>query len=109
MRPVMLFSIIVILLIGLVAYFQYLQGFFSAALSAIIAIIAAVIAVGYQETVVNLLLKGKFADQANAIALIVLFAVIYIALRFLFDKAVPGNLRFPLYVEKIGAAVSGIV
>ena len=38
----MIFNIIILVLIGVVAYFHYVQGFFSATFSAVIAIAAAV-------------------------------------------------------------------
>jgi hypothetical protein len=105
----MIFGTIIILLIGVIAFFHYLQGLFSATISAILAIIAAVLAVSYQETIIYALLKGKVADEANGMTMCLLFAVIYITLRSIFDKAVPGNLRFPNLVDKIGGAVMGVV
>jgi Colicin V production protein len=105
----MILSIIIILLIGVVAYFHYVQGLFSATMSAFAAIISAVLAVSYQEPVVNLLLKGKMADQANAMIMSVMFAAGYLILRIIFDKAIPGNVRVPLLVDRIGAAVMGVV
>jgi hypothetical protein len=105
----MIFGTIIILLIGVIAFFHYLQGLFSATISAILAIISAVLAVSYQETVIYALLKGKVADEANGMTMCLLFAVIYITLRSIFDKAVPGNLRFPNIIDKVGGAVMGVV
>lgn len=105
----MIFSILIIILVAVIAFFHYTQGFFSAAISALLAIISAVIALSYQEVIVNNWLKGKFADEANAIVLIVTFAVCYIILRFIFDAVIPGNIRLPLLVEKVGAGVMGVI
>jgi Colicin V production protein len=105
----MLFGIIILLLIGVIAFFHYLQGLFSATISAFLAIISAVLAVSYQETIISALLKGKVADEANGMVMCLLFAGIYIILRTIFDKAVPGNLRFPAIVDKIGGAAMGVV
>ncbi|MCS7034594.1 MAG: hypothetical protein NZ561_11485 [Phycisphaerae bacterium] len=105
----MIFSIIIILLIGGIAYFHYVQGCFSATLSAICAAFAAVLAVGYHETVVESLLGGRVADYAHGMVLAGLFAAIYLVLRLAFDGFVPGNVRLPLYVEKGVAAVAGVV
>jgi hypothetical protein len=105
----MIFSIIVILIVAIVAFFHYLQGFFSATISAICAVVAAVLAVSYHEVVVESFLGGKFANVAHAMALAVMFAVIYLILRVLFDKMVPGNLRVPAIVDKVGGGVMGIV
>jgi hypothetical protein len=105
----MLFTLFILLLVALVVYFHYLQGFFSAALSAVIAVISAMVAIGYHENLVYSILGGKYAAQAHAIALVVLFAISYIVLRQIFDRFVPGNVRFPVLVDKIGSAVMGLV
>jgi hypothetical protein len=103
----MLFSIIVIVFIGIIAYWHYLQGFFSAAISAVLAIISALIALGYHEQLVGLV-AGKLNDQATAISLVCLFAITYLVLRVLFDAAIPGNVRFPVMLDRIGAPIMGI-
>src|SRR3954451_18677675 len=105
----MILSVIILLMVGGIAYFHYVTGLFSATLSAIAAVFAAVIAVSYQETVVESLLKGKIADIANGAVTVVLFIVSYVVLRTLFDRLVPGNVRVPLLVDKIGSALMGIV
>ena len=78
-------------------------------ISAIIAVLAAALAVSYHEPIVTGLLGGKFADQAPGMTLCILFAVIYLVIRTLADKFVPGNLRMPVLAEKIGAGLMGIV
>jgi hypothetical protein len=103
------FSIVVILLIGVVVFFHFVQGFFSAAISAMISVIAAVLAVSYHETVVNLLSKGTMADYAHPMVLCGLFAVVYLVLRVIFDAAVPGNVRIPSTIDKVGAILMGLV
>src|SRR2546421_645323 len=105
----MIFSIIILLMVGVIAYFHYVQGLFSAMLSAICAILAAMIAISYQEVIVESLLKGKFADYANACMVIALFVVSYVILRQLFDRLIPGNVRVPVMVDKVGAGAMGIV
>src|SRR3954468_3967644 len=105
----MVLGILVILIIAIVAYFHYAQGFFSATISAICAVIAAVVAVSYHETVVASLLKGAMANMAHAMMLCAIFALTYIILRIIADKSVPGNVRYPLMVDKIGAGLMGII
>ncbi len=105
----MILSIIIILLIGGVAYFHYAQGFFSATMSAFCAVVAAVMAVSYHEVVVDKLLQGAAADYAHAMVLAALFAIIYIILRVLVDKMVPGALRLPVIIDRVGGAVMGII
>ena len=105
----MVFSIIIILFIGIIAFFHYVQGFFSATISAMLVILSAVLAVSYHETVVSLLLKGQMADMAHGMVLCMIFAVCYIFLRVIFDAAIPGNVRTPSTVDKVGAALMGII
>src|SRR5262249_33670235 len=105
----MIFSLFLIIIIGLIIYFHSMQGLFSAGLSAGIALIAAVAALAWHETLVDLLLRGQFSDEANALTLVMIFSVVYILLRVLFDKVVPGNVLFPVLLDKIGASVCGLI
>src|SRR5437762_860960 len=105
----MIFSIIIIILVAGIAYWHYAQGFFSAFFSAVSAVLAAVIAVAYQDAVVTGLLKGKIADYATGMVLVALFALLYIILRTMFDNLVPGNLRLPVMVDRIGGGIMGFI
>jgi hypothetical protein len=105
----MIFAIIIIILVGAIAFFHYTQGMWSATISAIVAVFSAALAIGYHETVVETLLKGKMADQANAFALVAVFGLSYFILRTLIDKAVPGNLRLPVILDKVGAGLMGFI
>src|SRR5215208_6218494 len=105
----MIFSIIIIALVGGIAYYHYAQGFFSATISAIIAVVSAILAVSYHEPIVTSLLKGAAADYAIGMVMIGIFALSYIVLRTLFDKAVPGNIRLPVPVDRVGGAAMGLV
>jgi hypothetical protein len=105
----MILSLILLVLVVLVAYFHSLQGLFSATISAILAVIAAVVAVGYHEQAAGMLLGTKFAEQAPAIAMLVLFAVVYCVLRLAFDYLIPGNVRVAPLADKIGGAAMGLI
>lgn len=105
----MILQIVVLILVLGIAFFHYTQGFFTAALSAICAIFAAVIALSYHETIVESFMAGGARNVAHAMVLLVLFAVVYLALRMLLDAAVPGQVRLLPLVDKIGAAVMGII
>ncbi|MFI5380797.1 MAG: CvpA family protein [Tepidisphaerales bacterium] len=102
-------SVFIIIIIGVVGYWHYTQGFFSSTLSAFLATVAAVFAVGWHEKLTDMLLKGRFADEAYAITLVAIFVLVYSLGRLTFDKLVPGNLRFPAIVDKIGAGVMGVI
>src|SRR5688500_1981235 len=105
----MLFSIVLILAVLVVAFFHYLQGLFSATISAILTVLAAAIAVAWHEWIVENFLAGKYYGSIHAMMLIIVFAVIYLVLRLLFDKAVPGNVRVPAIVDKVGGGVMGVI
>ena len=107
----MIFSLLILVLVAAIAFFHYTQGFFSATLSAVISIFAAVLAIGYHENVVALLVTGpaKYADYAHGMVLVALFALIYIVLRVIFDKMVPGNIRLNPTADKVGAGIMGLV
>ena len=105
----MILNLLIIIVIGLVAYWHYIQGFFSAGLSAVIALISAVVALAFHEQVVQMFNQGKFNSQAHALVLVCLFSGVYLVLRVLFDKLVPGNVQFPVALDKAGAAACGVV
>ena len=105
----MILSLIAILLVGLIIYLHYLQGLFSAGLSAVLAAVAAFVSLGYTEWVIAQVLGGKFADQAHSLVYVGLFAIVYVLLRTVFDRFIPGNVTFPLWVDRIGAGVMGLV
>ncbi len=104
----MVFNLILLALTAAIALFHYVQGLFSALISAILVILASVIAVGFHEQ-----LAASFAvkapEQAVSISIAILFAVVYLIPRLLFDWLVPGNVRFPVLMDKIGAGVLGLV
>lgn len=105
----MMFLIFLGLVAVAVAFFHYTQGFFSAAISAILCIFAAVLAISYHETIVEAYLGGAMGNTAHGAVVLVLFAVIYLICRIVFDKFVPGNVTLPSGADKAGAAVMGLV
>jgi hypothetical protein len=105
----MIFSIVIILGVGIIAYYHYVQGFFSATISCVIAILSAMLAVSLHEPMVTTLLRGKLADSANALCLISLFALFYLIGRTIFDAAVPGNVRVPAAVDAVGGGLMGFI
>ncbi len=105
----MILTILIIAIIGVIAYFHYAQGFFSATFSAVSAVVAAVIAVSYHEAVITTLLQGKAADYATSMVLCGLFALVYVIFRVIVDKTVPGNIRLPVAIDRVGGAVMGVI
>ena len=105
-----LFVVVFALIVVSVAYFHYTQGFFSAAISAILCIFSALMAVSYHEVVVEKFLAGGgMSDMANGATVFLMFAVIYLVSRTVFDRYVPGNVTLPSGIDKGGALLMGIV
>jgi hypothetical protein len=102
-------SLIILGLIGILAYVYWVQGLVSGLITAVLAVVSALMALSYADPLVGALLGGRFADQATAIALCSIFAVVFIVLRVVFDKFVPGNARFPVMVDHVGGAIGGAV
>lgn len=105
----MIFSILMIVVVLLVAFWHHLQGFFSSAISVILAAVSVLLAFSYYEPLIHTMKPGKFADSAHGMMLIVLYAVIYLVLRVIFDKFVPGNVRVPAIVDKAGGGILGVI
>ena len=104
----MILSIVVIILVGLVAYLHYIQGLLSGLISVVLALIASAMAMSYYEWLAETLSGGKFNDTAQGICLLAIFALVYLVGRTVFDKFVPGNVRLPHLVNSIGGAVLGL-
>lgn len=105
----MILSVVVILIVGLIAYMHYLQGLLSGLISAVLAILASAMALSYYEPLARTLSGGKFNDTAQSICLLAIFAIVYLITRIIFDKFVPGNVRVPFIADKIGGAVLGLL
>lgn len=104
----MILSVVVILIVGLIAYMHYVQGLLSGLISCVLALIASAMAMSYYEPLATMLSGGKFNDTAQGICLLSIFALVYLICRIVFDKFVPGNVRVPYLADKIGGAVLGL-
>ena len=105
----MIFGTIILVLLAGVAFYHYVQGFFSAMISAVLALLAAMVALSYHEVLAEGLLAPHMPNAAHALALTLIFAATYLILRMVIDRLVPGNIRLNVLVEKIGAGVCGLL
>jgi len=78
-------------------------------ISAILAVIAAALAVSYHESLAEGPLAGKMGNMGHSVALLLLFAGIYLIFRIIFDSLVPGNVQVPPGLDKAGGAAMGLV
>ncbi len=105
----MIFGMIILALVAGVAFYHFVQGFFSAMISAVLVLICAMVAVSYHEPLAEAVFASVMPNFAHAVALVGLFAVPYVVLRMATDRLVPGNIRIPVIVDKVGAAVFGVI
>lgn len=112
----MFINLIVIAVIGIIAYMWGARGFFSAFLHMVCVVIAATIAFAVWEPVAyalmgNAKVGGSTAmlDMAWIIGLIGPFAAVLVAIRIACDKIVPTNLDFDGATNMIGGLVCGAV
>jgi hypothetical protein len=105
----MIFSIVIILLVGVVGYFYYVQGFLTSLLTAVCAVMAAVIAVSYHENLADFAFRTRMTDEGTAFSLVVLFAASFVILRLILDNLIPGNIRLPVLMDKIGSGAFGVI
>ena len=106
----MIFASIILVLFAGAVYFHYLQGALTSVMSALSAACAVCIAFSYYEPITMSLAAGKsFVDSASAMMLCALFGITYIVLRIVFDAAVPGNVRMPIWVDRGVAVAAGLI
>ncbi|HOB73413.1 MAG TPA: hypothetical protein PKG54_02705 [Phycisphaerae bacterium] len=105
----MWFSLFAAVLILAVAFYEGLQGLFTALINCILAILAAALAFGLYEDLYFALLKEYQPDHGRAIALLGIFIVSLLVLRTFLDVLIKGNLQFPLYVDRAGGGVLGFI
>ena len=105
----MLFGTVILLVAAGIAFYHYVQGLFSAMISASLAVLAALLAISFHEIVAERYFATSFPVYAHAVALVGLFALSYVLMRLVADRLIPGNVRYPVMVEKIGAGVFGFI
>ena len=105
----MFLNLLLLFIIALVAFWHFVQGFFSATISAALVVVSAALARAYTEPLIAWIKPQHWVDSSQSIALCVLFAVIYLLLRLAFDRLVPGNVQLNNLADKIGAALVGLL
>ena len=99
---------ILIFVIG-IAYWQGLQGFFSAFLHLVLVIVSGALAFAFWEPVAMGMLSGMMPRYAWAIGLVMPFVFILMLLRFLMDKFVPANMDFSQLTNLIAGGICGAI
>lgn len=104
----MILMIVIALLILGVAFFQAVQGLFSALLMAILAVLCAALAFNYYEPLANMLL-GRQGGYAHGPMLLALFFISLLVLRFAIDRYLPGNVNLGLWPDRLAGFGLGLV
>ena len=99
------------MIVAVLTFYQvFTQGIFSALLMAVFSVVAALVSMNYFEPLGGWLVTvGLPASGIQAIALLVLFAAILFAFRFVSDKFVKGNMNFPVIIDRVGATFFGLI
>ena len=105
----MWFSLFTTVLILAVTFYQGLQGLFSGLINCILAVISAAVAFGFYENVYFGFLADRQPDFGRAIALLGIFIVTLLVLRTIFDILIKGNVQFPVYVDRVGGGLFGVI
>lgn len=105
----MWFSLFALVLILTITFYQGLQGMFTAVINCILTILAAALAFGLYEDIYYAFLIDRQPDYGRPIALMAVFIIAMLVLRLVFDSLIKGNMQFPVYVDRAGGGLFGLV
>jgi len=105
----MWFSLFVVVLVLTITFFQGLQGLFTALINFLLAVLAAALAFGFYESLYFSYLIAYQPEQGRAIALMAIFIVTLLVMRTIFDLTIKQNVHFPVYVDRAGGGVFGLL
>lgn len=106
----MLFSLIVVILLLAVAFFQSTQGLFSSLIMAVLSLCCAAFAVGsYEWVALNYLAPLWRPDFSFTLSLAVLFGVPLLIFRVAADKLVRRSCHIPGLFDRIGGGFCGLI
>lgn len=109
----MILSLVVIGLVGGIAYVWASRGFFSALVHLVCVIVAGALAFGLWEPLAYAILRsdvpGWVVDMSWGVALGVPFAAILAGLRLAVDKALPANADLDSVTNLVGGGICGLI
>ncbi len=105
----MWFSLFSVVLVLCIAYFQVIQGLFSGVIMCVLTVLCAALAFGTYENLYYGFLIDRMPDHGEAVALLSIFIISLLVLRTAADAGIPGNMVFPVWVERIGGGALGLV
>ena len=97
---IIIFNLIILGLVGLIAYWWANEGLFSALIHLVCVITAGAISLSLWEQITMPMLKGgSFDNYAWGVVLVGVFAVSLLILRIAADKIMPSNVNFPTWAN----------
>lgn len=105
----MLMSLFSTIFVFLIAFFQGIQGLFSALIMAVLSILSAAAAFSLAEPAALFFSQWVSAEYCLAGCFMLIFLICLSITRILTDMLIPGNLVFPLWVDRIGGGLCGLV
>lgn len=101
-------NVLLIGIVGLIAYWWANQGLFSALLHLLCVVIAGAIAFAFWEPLAHTMIGGSwFDDYAWGTSLVAIFVVALLLLRLLLDKTVRSNVNFPQWADLAFGGAAG--
>lgn len=105
----MLFSALLLVFLFAVTFFQAMHGFYSALIMLVLTLCSTAIAVGTFEWVAANWAVKLWPEYAHALALAGTFALPLAVLRALFDQIVRRGILLPVWLERAGGGVCGLI
>jgi len=106
----MVLMIVALLLIAGFAFYQAIQGAFSAMIMTILTVLCAALAFNYYEPLAMTLVgKGYAGAYAHGLSLLACFVIPLLVLREIFDRTIRGNVMLGLWADRIGGGVFGVL
>ncbi len=104
----MVLIILATLLVLGIAFYQVVQGLFSALIMTILTILSVALAFNFYEPLAELF-ASRLGIYAHPIVLLGMFAIPLYVLRETFDRLIKGNVVMGVWVDRIGGAVFGLL
>jgi len=101
-------SLIVIVMILAIVFFQAIHGLFSSLIMALCTLVCTLLAFNFYEPVASLL-HDRIPAYADGIVLLALLVIPLFAIRFLIDRFLPGNIVPNVWVDRALAGAFGLV
>ncbi|HHH76357.1 MAG TPA: hypothetical protein ENL03_04965, partial [Phycisphaerae bacterium] len=103
----MIYQLLILVLILAIAFYQVVQGLYSATIMVIITLLSLVIAFGFYEP----LSDAVFGDAPGGLgaSMLILFIVPMLAMRITADRFLKANVVFSQWIDRIGGGAIGFI